>query len=420
MNNDLLLFSTTRAVIKAEELCRNAGFNIDVIAIPKEISPECGMTLSVPGKQSGEIVKMLAEAGIVAVAHTAPIARCGFDLLTTTDQGGCSAKLPAELLLKAIKNLPKIDDPNLLIGLDSIDDAGVYKLTDEIALIETTDFFPPICSDSYEFGQIAAANALSDVFAMGGKVLTAMNLVMFPADGVPFEALGEILAGGQNKVSEAGGVIAGGHTITDYPPKYGLAVTGVVHPDRIIANHQASPGEILILGKPLGTGVIVAGQRIGEVAPAHYRTALEAMKQLNRKAAEIMQKYNIRAATDITGFGLLGHALNIAKGSGLQLRIEANKVPLLPGARKLVELGCIPGGAFRNFDYLGSAVEFAAELPYALKMLLCDPQTSGGMLMCAKPECTQNIINDLRSAGYGDAAIIGQTVATTHSALSVC
>jgi selenide,water dikinase len=411
MKTDMLLFKTTRAVIKGEEYCREAGFDVNVIAVPKDISPECGMALAVPAGQGEEVVKMLAEKNIAAQVHSDPSASSGFDLLTTVEQGGCSAKLPAGLLIEAIKKLPKVTNPNLLVGLDTVDDAGVYRLTDEIALIETTDFFPPICSDPYEFGQIAATNAISDVFAMGGRVLTAMNLVMFPADGVPLEALGEILAGGQNKVIEAGGAIVGGHTIADYPPKYGLAVTG--------ANNQATPGEVLILSKPLGTGVLVAGQRIGEAALADYRAAIDTMRQLNRLGAEIMQKYNVRAATDITGFGLLGHALNIANASCLQLRIEARKVPLLPGVHKLVVLGCIPGGAFRNLDYVGSSVEFAPDVPYELKMLLCDPQTSGGLLMCAKPEHTQAIIKDLRDAGYANAAAIGETAASPHPALAV-
>ncbi len=419
MKTNLLLFATTRAVIKGEEFCRAAGFEVNVVAVPKDISPECGMALTVPAGQGENAVKMLATKNIVAQVYAEPSANSGFDLLTTVEQGGCSAKLPAGLLIEAIKKLPRVENPNLLVGLDTVDDAGVYKLTDEIALIETTDFFPPICSDPYEFGQIAATNALSDVFAMGGRVLTAMNLVMFPADGVPLEALGEILAGGQSKVLEAGGVIAGGHTIADYPPKYGLAVTGVVHPDRIIANHQAKPGEVLILSKPLGTGVLVAGKRIGEAAAADYRAAIDTMRQLNRHGAEIMQKHNVRAATDITGFGLLGHALNIANASKLQLRIEAGKVPLLPGVRKLVELGCIPGGAFRNLDYVGAAVEFAPNLPYELKMLLNDPQTSGGLLMCVKAENAQAVIAELRDAGYTFAAAIGETAASTHPALAI-
>jgi selenide,water dikinase len=419
MKTDLLLFTTTRSVIKAEEYCRTAGFDVNVVTVPKDISPECGMALTVPAGQGEKAVRMLSEKNITAKINSEKSSGSCFDLLTTVEQGGCSAKLPANLLIEAIKKLPKAANPNLLIGLDTVDDAGVYKLTDDIALIETTDFFPPICSDPYEFGQIAATNALSDVFAMGGRVLTAMNLVMFPADGVPLEALGDILAGGQSKVTEAGGVIAGGHTIADYPPKYGLAVTGVVHPDRIIANHQARPGETLILSKPLGTGILVAGQRIGEAADADYRAAIDSMRQLNRKSAEIMQKYDVRAATDITGFGLLGHALNIASASKLQLRIEANKVPLLPGARKLAELGCIPGGAFRNLDYVGTTAKFAANVPYELKMLLNDPQTSGGLLMCVKPENSQAIVAELRDAGYASAAAIGETASSPHPALAV-
>ncbi|MBU1106799.1 MAG: selenide, water dikinase SelD [Candidatus Riflebacteria bacterium] len=377
------------------------------------------MALSVPDSYSNELVAKLSEAGIVAKIHSPATAKVSFDLLSTVEQGGCSAKLPADILIKIIEKLPKSNNPNLLVGIDTVDDAGVYKLTDEIALIETTDFFPPICSDPFEFGQIAAANALSDVFAMGGRVLTAMNLVMFPATGIPFEALGEILAGGHDKVVEAGGVIAGGHTIADYPPKYGLAVTGIVHPENVIANHQASPGEVLILSKPIGTGILVAGQRIGEAAMADYRAAIDNMKQLNRKGAEIMQKHRVRAATDITGFGLLGHAMNLARGSGLQLKIDSKKVPMLNGARKLVERGCIPGGAFKNLEYLGNSAEFSPEVVYDVKILLCDPQTSGGLLMCVKPECSQELLADLHAAGYGNAAIIGETTSTQQPPLSI-
>ncbi|KAF1083436.1 MAG: dikinase [Candidatus Rifleibacterium amylolyticum] len=419
MKTDLLLFTTTRAVIKGEEHCRNAGLDVNVVAVPKDISPECGMALTLPAGQGEHAVKMLTEKNIVAQVYTATTAASSFDLLTTVEQGGCSAKLPARLLIEAIKKLPGTSNPNLLVGLDTVDDAGVYKLTEDIALIETTDFFPPVCSDPYEFGQIAAANALSDVFAMGGRVLTAMNLVMFPAEGIPMNVLGEILAGGQNKVIEAGGAIVGGHTIADYPPKYGLAATGVVHPDRIIANHQAKPGETLILSKPLGTGILVAGQRIGEATTADYRAAIDAMRQLNRLGAEIMQKHNVRAATDITGFGLLGHALNIANASKLQLRIEADKMPLLAGARKLVERGCITGGALRNLDYVGAAADFAPNLPYELKILLNDPQTSGGLLMCVSPESAKEVISDLRDAGYTMAAVIGVTASSKGPALAI-
>ncbi len=416
---DLLLFATTRQVIKAEELCRSRGLPIQVVSVPKDISAECGMAIALPAGEGEAARRLVADAGIPVSLHAATPPRVTFDLLSTVEYGGCSAKLPADLLLAAIKDLPRPTDPNLLVGIDTCDDAGVYKLTDEIALIETTDFFPPICSDTFEFGQIAAANALSDVYAMGGRVLTAMNLVMFPATGIPFTVLTEILRGGQNKVSEAGGVIVGGHTIADSPPKYGLAVTGIVHPDRIIANTQAQPGEALILAKALGTGAIVAGQRIGEATPAEYRAALDSMKQLNRRGAEIMQKYGVRAATDITGFGLLGHAKHVAQGSRATLRIDWRKVPALAGALRLLDLGCIPGGAFRNLTYVEAVTAFAADLPYAVKMLLLDPQTSGGLLMTVTPSQADALIADLRTAEYTHAAVIGEVLPPGPAALEI-
>lgn len=419
MKDDLILFATTRLVIKAEQFCRSEGILVNVVAVPKDISPECGMALSLQAGEGIEAVTRLEKAGIIGSLHSPARPRCDFDLLSTVEQGGCMAKLPADLLKDLIEKLPRTNDPRLLVGVDTSDDAGVYKLTDEIALIETTDFFPPICSDSFEFGQIAAANALSDVYAMGGKVLTAMNLVMFPATGVPFEALGEILAGGLDKTLEAGGIIVGGHTIADYPPKYGLAVTGIVHPERVIANHHASPGEILVLTKPIGTGLLVAGQRINEALLPDYRAAIDSMKQLNRKGSEIMQKYGVRAATDITGFGLLGHALNLAIGSGLQLKIDAKKVPLLSGANDLVELGCIPGGAFRNLSNVEKSVVFSSGVSYNEKVLLCDPQTSGGLMMCVKPECVEDLLSDLRAANYSSAAVIGETKASKTPGITV-
>ncbi len=406
-NADLLLLPTTRAVIKAEEVCRARGLAILVVAVPKEISPECGMALAVPPGEGDSARRLLAEHGLTAQVHPARPPRLVFDLLQTVEYGGCSAKLPADLLVKAIAGLPRPADANLLVGLDTCDDAGVYRLTDEIALIETTDFFPPICSDPYEFGQIAAANALSDVFAMGGQVLTCMNLVMFPATGIPFEVLGEILRGGQEKVAEAGGVVVGGHTIADAPPKYGLAVTGIVHPQKVITNAAARPGDVLVLTKPLGTGALVAGQRIGEARPDDHRRAIDTMRQLNRRGAEIMQACGVRAATDITGFGLLGHARHLANGSHVTLRFAASRVPALPGALELIRMGCIPGGAFRNQTYVEAETAFSADLPYERKMLLLDPQTSGGLLICFAADRVASALADLHAAGYLEAAVVG-------------
>lgn len=332
-----------------------------------------------------------------------------FDLLSTVEYGGCSAKLSPKELDKILAQLPCPVSDRLMVSSDTSDDAAVYRLNDEIALIFTTDFFPPLCSDPYEFGQIAATNSLSDIYAMGGTPLMSLNLIMFPSTKIPSEVLLEILKGGQNKVSETGSLIVGGHTIDDYPPKYGLAVIGTVHPDKIITNSNAKAGDVLILTKALGMGIIIAGKRLNEVSDADYQNALSYMKLLNKKGCEIMQKYSLRAATDITGFGLLGHALKMAKASEVSMEIYSSKIPVLNGAYDLAEMGCIPGGAFRNQDYCETSV-FSDDIDYQIKMIMFDAQTSGGLLMCAPEHCAGEILSELKAEGYPQSAIIGKVI----------
>ena len=335
-----------------------------------------------------------------------------FDLLSTVKQSGCSIKLPPQQLAEILSKLPKPSHPNLLVGIDTCDDAGVYKISDEIALIQTTDFFTPVCSDAYEFGQIAAANSLSDVYAMGGKPITALNLVMFPDDKIPLEIYTQMLQGGNDKVEEAEAIIVGGHTISDYPPKYGLAVTGIVHPDRIITNANAKTGDVLILAKPLGTGVIIAGERLNEVSEKNYQDMLDMMKLLNKDASEIMQKYDVKAATDITGFSFIGHAKNIAEASNVTLSIESKKIPILEGAYELVDMGCIPGATFRNQKFLEKFCKFN-NVDYNIKMLMFDAQTSGGILMCVDPLKVDSILSDLKNSSYPCAEIVGNVKSKT-------
>ncbi len=339
-----------------------------------------------------------------------------FDLLSTIEYGGCSAKLPAQQLSEALAGLPSTQHPNLLVDINTHDDAGVFKINDDLALIQTTDFFPPVCSDPYEFGQIAAANALSDVFAMGGKVLTALNIVAFPAN-IPLEVLREILHGGIDKLKEAGGIMMGGHTIVDDTPKYGLAVTGTVHPDKIITNSAAVPGDILVLTKRIGAGIIMAGKRIGEIDGKKHQEVLESMKQLNNKGSEIMQKYNIKCATDITGFGLAGHALKLAQASNVSIKIYPDKVPLFDGAYNLAKLGCLPGACFRNLEYIKPYADTGNYDDVELKMLMTDAQTSGGLLMCCKKEDVDNILHELKDAGYVYSSIIGRVTEKTEKSL---
>ena len=332
-----------------------------------------------------------------------------FDLLNTTENGGCSAKLPAKELNDALKDLPKVHSENLLVDIETHDDAGVYKINEELALIQTTDFFPPVCSDPYEFGQIAASNALSDVFAMGGKVLTAMNLLMFPANQ-SLEILKEILRGGQEKVTEAGGILVGGHTITDNVPKYGLSVTGIVHPKRVITNSNAKIGDVVILTKPIGSGVVMAGNKINELSKKSYQAVLDSMKELNKNTAEIMQEFNIKSATDITGFGLLGHALKMAQASNVSIRINSETVPLFDEAFRLVELGCIPGASFRNQEFVMPFCTIGDNVKYEYKMLLLDAQTSGGMFISVAENISQSILNVLKENGNMFAEIIGEVI----------
>ncbi len=341
-----------------------------------------------------------------------------FDLLTTVETGGCSAKISASQLKNILSDLPKNSDKRLLVGVDTHDDAGVFKLTDEIGLIQTTDFFPPICSDAYDFGQIAASNSLSDVYAMGGDAISVLNLVMFPSTKIPMEVLKDILKGGFDKVKEANAVIAGGHTIDDYPPKYGLAVSGTVHPNKIIKNCGLRKGDVLILTKPIGTGIIIGGRRMNIVSNADYNLAIDTMKQLNKDGSKIMQKYNVIGATDITGFGLLGHALKMAIASNVTVKISANKIPVISGAYNLAEQGCLPCGIFKNQTFIEeNSCEIRKNIDFNLFMLACDPQTSGGLLMGISTENADSAIKDLKKAGYKSTSIIGEVLESENNAL---
>ena len=329
------------------------------------------------------------------------------DLLQMVEAGGCSAKIPAKQLEEILKHLPLPADPNILVDIDTHDDAGVYKVNDDLALVFTTDFFPPVCSDPYEFGQIAAANSISDVFAMGGRPVIALNIMMFPASKLPVEAYQDILRGGADMANAAGVRIIGGHSIDDSPPKYGLAVIGYVHPGKIITNAGARPGDVLILTKPVGMGVILAGQRLGIASDDDVEEAKRLMKQLNASGAEVMKKYNITGATDITGFGLAGHALKMAKASSVKITLNLGSVPLIGDTWSLVDQGCIPGASFRNLDFADGDTEYGQDLHYNLKMIAFDAQTSGGLLMCVAGRKEKEVLDELRDSGLLSSAVIG-------------
>ncbi len=333
------------------------------------------------------------------------------DLLKTVEYGGCSAKLPPGELAGILSKLPRMVHPDILVDIDTHDDAGVFRLNDETALIFTTDFFPPICSDPYEFGEIAATNALSDVYAMGGKPLLALNLLMFSSTEMPLSAFEQILQGGYSKVKEAGALIMGGHTIEDHPPKFGLAVVGTIHPDELITNAAAHPGDMLILTKPLGIGVLVAAQRLQMVGEEPYRMALEQMKLLNNVGRDAMLEFGIKCATDVTGFGLLGHGLKMAQASKVSLVIKSQELPLLPQVARLADEGCLPGAAFRNLEYVKPNLHVSRLVEPHLKMVAGDAQTSGGLLMCVPPEKVDDVLDFLMKSGkHSQAKVIGEVI----------
>lgn len=301
------------------------------------------------------------------------------------------------------------DYPDLLVGLEVADDAAVYRINDEVAIIQTTDFFTPIVDDPYAYGAIAAANAMSDVYAMGGQVVLALNIAAFPAD-MDEAIIREILRGGAEKVKEAGGVIAGGHTIDDEEPKYGLAVMGIVHPDKIATKGGAQPGDVLLLTKPLGVGIITTAFKSDAADPAHVEAATQSMMQLNKSAAEAMQGGEFHAATDITGFGLLGHAYEMAEKSGARLRFRLDDLPFHPGAKDYAEQLLFPGGANRNKAAYERHVRFASRLEYEMQLLLFTPETSGGLLIAVPADEAYALL--ARCAALGQEAwLVGDAVA---------
>lgn len=286
-----------------------------------------------------------------------------------------------KFLAEGLAGLPTIEHHNLLMGYSSADDAGVFQLRDDLAIIQTVDFFPPIVDDPYQFGQIAAANALSDVYAMGGRPITALNIIGFPSDSMPQNIFSEVLRGGMEKVKESGAVIVGGHSIKDKEIKYGLAVTGVIDPNKIISNGGAKPGNRLYLTKPLGTGLITTGIKHKIVSDELALLASRQMAQLNETAAEVMKKCKVTAATDVTGNGLLGHTYEMAAASNVTIHINADMLPLMPEVTRLAEAKMIPAGAIANRDFLQGRVRMASSVDSNLEDVMYDPQTSGGLLI---------------------------------------
>ena len=313
--------------------------------------------------------------------------------------------------------LPEQKEERLLVGFQSSDDAAVYQMNEEQALIQTIDFFPPPVDDPYLFGQIAAANALSDVYAMGGKPVLALNLLSFPSCLDP-ECIREILRGGYEKVAEAGAVVAGGHTIEDTEPKYGLSVSGIVHPDHIWKNDSAKEGDVLILTKPIGTGIYALASRGGLLSDEEEKEMLKWMTMLNRRASEIMKDFTVHACTDITGFGLLGHLYEMAQGSSLSAKIRADQVPFLPRTKELAEMGILPSGMYQNKGYLEKHVRFEPDVKEWIRDTLMDPQTSGGLLAAIPAEEKERCLQAMEEQ-HCFAKVIGTITASDEAAVQV-
>lgn len=309
---------------------------------------------------------------------------------------GCGAKVGAGVLAKLLDGIRVHSDPNLLVGFDKSDDASVYKITDDLALVQTVDFFPPIDDDPYTFGQIAATNALSDVYAMGGEPKLALNIMAVP-DKLPKEAVHALLRGGYDKVYEAGAIITGGHSILDDEPKYGLAVTGFVHPDRLLTNSGAKPGDVLFLTKPLGVGILTTAAKAELLEPEIQSRVTALMTTLNKGARDVMVQYRVHACTDVTGFSLMGHGLEMAQGSDTELHIDTAAIDFLPRALEFADMGILPAGVYRNRNFAEGFVD-AGAVPLNVQDALYDPQTSGGLLIAVDPADAEAMYAELRDA----------------------
>jgi selenide, water dikinase len=309
--------------------------------------------------------------------------------------------------VQVLHDLPKFNHPDMLVGTETSDDAGVFRLRPDLAIVNTVDFFTPIVDDPYTFGQISATNSLSDVYAMGGEPKTCLNLVCFPKGKMDIEILGEILKGGADKVKESGAVIIGGHSIIDEEIKYGLAVTGTIHPDKIYRNVGVQEGDALILTKPLGTGIITTALKKGKAAEQSVDQAVRSMTTLNATASNVMRKFAVHACSDITGFGILGHGLGMASGSGVTLVIESAKLPLLQDATHLAEKGYITGGCKRNREFLQDKIFIENSIREGLIEVALDPQTSGGLLIAVASRHASQLLEELKSAGIDAATQVG-------------
>ncbi len=400
----LLVFGTVQRVMRAERASRDRQLDVDAVPAPRAVSSECGVVLEARSDQAGALADALGEIGFepqtvyrrlgdtwTPSALGATQGHGTAALTQTSAYGGCGAKLAKGLLEKILCGLPRLESDDVLVGMEYADDAGVIRVSDEIAIIHTTDFFPPIVDDPFTFGRIAAVNALSDVYAMGGIPLAGMNLVSFPLSKLDREVLKDILHGGLSALKDAGAVLAGGHTVEGQELLYGLAVTGTVHPDRIWRNGGARADDVLILTKPLGTGLVTTAAKAQIVDPNDLATTMRWMATLNREAADALHDAHPHAVTDITGFGLAGHLAEMAEASGLAIEIELASLPQLPGAYQAAAIGLVPAGAGKNRESISKVLQIADGADPILVDLALDPQTSGG-LVAAVPEADAEVL----------------------------
>ena len=342
---------------------------------------------------------------------TAPAAP-SIKLTSFSHGGGCGCKIAPGVLAAILKNSHGFPVPKeLMVGIETADDAAVYKLNDEQALIATTDFFMPIVDDPFDFGRIAATNAISDVYAMGGTPIMALALVGMPINKLPIEVIGQIIKGGEAICAEAGIPIAGGHTIDSVEPIYGLVVLGLIHPSKVKRNADAKAGDVLILGKPLGVGILSAALKKNLLDNEGYAAMIRNATKLNKPGKALSELSGVHALTDVTGFGLLGHTLELARGAGLTARLNMAHIPLLHDVQRLAEAGCITGASGRNWDAYGRDIDLAQAITPVQQMLLTDPQTSGGLLVSCAPQAVEAVLALFAQGGFHEAAVIGEMVA---------
>ncbi len=413
----ILVFGTVQRVMRAESHAKERGLDVDVIPAPRSVSSECGVVLEAHSHEAPRLKEVLDEldleprfvyrhngdAWVLTQLEAAP--QPDVQLTRQTAYGGCGAKLAKGILATILCGLPRLESDDLIVGIEFADDAGVVRLRDDLALIHSADFFPPMIDDPYSFGRIAAVNALSDIYAMGGQPLAGMNLVSFPLGLYDKGTLKEILRGGLSALEEAGAVLAGGHTVEGQELLYGMAVTGTIDPRRLWKNGGARSGDWLVLTKPLGTGVITTASKAELADAAHLTAAIRWMATLNRGGAEAIAKLHPHAVTDVTGFGLAGHAAEMAEASDATIRLDASRLPLLPGSYDSAAMGLVPAGTGKNRESLGAMFKTEDGLDPILADLALDPQTSGGLLAALEPAEAVQLVRWLP-----DAAIVGTVI----------